>query len=118
MLLKNPMIVFVYGIIKKWYMIVVITSLVVTYWILKGLSDAGVIQSAEKIVSKAFIQTKSVAQYCTPKIMNLSDFWECLNNPPMYNQSKEEKNLEKTVKPMLEFTKYKQQEDPYEENDR
>ena len=46
----------------------------IRYWVFKGLSDAGIIQKAEEVVFDAFTQTKSVAQYCIPKIAHLGNF--------------------------------------------
>ena len=114
-LLKNPMIVFVYGIISKWYIMVMVTAIVVTFWVFKGLTEAGVLQEAEKAVSKALRDSKSVARYCVPKITSLSDFWSCLENPPNYEQTEEEQKFEKGLDNLLDLTNYEESEDPYAE---
>jgi hypothetical protein len=93
-LLSNPMSVFIYGILGKWYLMIAVASLVVTFWVFKGLEQAGVLQEAQKIVTKALLDTKSVARYCTPKIANLRDFWDCVSNPPLYEATPEEASLE------------------------
>ena len=67
-LFKSPFTVFVYGILSKWFVTIFITGIVVAYWVFKGLSDSGILKKAEDIVFDALIQTKSVAQYCIPKI--------------------------------------------------
>ncbi len=100
---KNPMIVFVYGIVSKWYITIFVTAIVVTYWVFRGLSDSGLIQAAEDVVFKAFNDTKSVARFCVPKITNFGDFWDCLQNPPEYNPSQEEKTLERNVKNLFDI---------------
>lgn len=92
-LLSNPMGLFVYGLFSKWYLMITITALIVTFWVFKGLEQAGVLQAAEVVVSKALNDTKAVARYCIPKITNIKDFWECLNNPPKYEPSKQDKEL-------------------------
>ncbi len=112
-LLKNPMVVFIYGIISKWYVMIMVSALVVTFWVFKGLTDAGILQETEKIVSKALRDAKSVSRYCVPKIANLSDFWSCLENPPNYESTKEEQNFEENLNNLLDFNKYEEQKDPY-----
>jgi hypothetical protein len=62
-------------------MIIMMASILVTYWVFKGLKDAGVIDSAEKILVQSLEEIKGVAQNCTPKIVNLQDFWNCLSDP-------------------------------------
>ena len=114
-LLKNPMVLFVYGIMSKWYIMIMLTAVVVTYWVFQGLTDAGILQEAEKVVSRALRDTKSVARYCVPKIVNLSDFWYCLDNPPQYKETKEEKDFEKGLNYLLDFNNYEQSQDPYAE---
>ncbi len=86
-LLKSPMLLFVFksnGIISKWYIMVMVSAVIVAYCVLQGLTEAGVLQAAEKVVSTALSDTKSVARYCIPKITRLEDFWDCLQNPPRY----------------------------------
>jgi hypothetical protein len=67
-LAKSPMTIFVYGILSKWFITIFVAALVVAYWVFKGLSDAGILQAAEDVVFDALTQTKSVSQYCIPKI--------------------------------------------------
>jgi hypothetical protein len=114
-LLKNPLVLFVYGIMSKWYIMVMVTAIVVTYWVFQGLTEAGILQESEKVVSRAFRDTKSVARYCVPKIGNLSDFWDCLDNPPNYEKTKEENTLEKGLNNLLDLNNYQQSKDPYAE---
>ena len=90
-----------------------VSAVIVVYWVLQGLTEAGVLQAAEKVVSTALSDTKSVARYCIPKITRLEDFWDCLQSPPRYEASPDEIHLEKTVKNLLDFEKYDQTKDPY-----
>ncbi len=92
---------------------VMISAIVVAFWMLKGLTEAGVLQAAEKIVSTALQDTKSVSRYCIPKILNLGDFWECLQNPPNYTPTEEEAKLDTNTKDLLNFDSYNQSKDPY-----
>ncbi len=94
-LLSSPVSLFIYGILAKWYVMVSIATLVVTFWVFKGLEKSGALATAKNIVSEALEETKAIAKYCTPKITNPSLLWECLDNPPKYQPSAEEKALEK-----------------------
>jgi Protein of unknown function (DUF2670) len=78
--LSNPMGLFVYGILSKWYIMVMLAVTIVTFWVFKGLKEAGVLDAAEKTVREGFLEVQAVAQHCTPKIMNLGKMWECINN--------------------------------------
>lgn len=93
----NPMGVFVYTLLTKWYLTIAVAGLIVTYWVFKGLQSAGVIDEAEKIVGQAIYDSKAVAKFCVPKITNLSDFWYCLNNLPEYAPEQDEVDLESKV---------------------
>lgn len=112
-LFNSPMILFIYGIISKWYVMVMVTAVVVMFWVLKGLTEAGVLSAAEKVVSRALKDTKSVARYCVPKINNLREFWGCLENPPDYEKTQDEGEFEKGLNDLLDFQNYEEQKDPY-----
>ena len=95
---KNPLTLFVYGLLSKWYIIFIGASLVVTFWVFQGLKEAGIIAASEKILIKSLNDTKSIAQNCIPKIKNIKVFWECLQNPPEYRpKSEAEKQLQKQI---------------------
>ena len=114
LLFKNPMAIFVYGIASKWYIMIAVAAMIVAFWVLKGLTEAGVLQAAEKVVSEALHDTKSVARYCTPKITDLGKFWHCLQNPPKYEPTKEEKALENDTTKLLKQSSNKIK-DPFAE---
>jgi hypothetical protein len=82
--LSNPMGIFVYGILSKWYAMVMIATIIITFWVFKGLEKAGVIDAVNLQLKTGFEEAKSVAQNCTPLIMNLNDMWHCVQNPPPY----------------------------------
>lgn len=98
-LFSNPLSLFVYGILSKWYIAVITTALIVTFWVFKGLDEAGVIQATTDTLVEAFSDAKSIAKYCTPKITNLERFWNCIENPPKYQPSPDENQLEKSITP-------------------
>ena len=116
-LFKSPMTIFVYSILSKWFITIFVTALVVAYWVFKGLSDAGIIQKAEEVVFDAFTQTKSVAQYCIPKIAHLGNFWDCLQDPPAYVPSNEEAKLEESMKRIMDPMNSNRPQDPYNNED-
>lgn len=113
LLLKSPIVIFIYGILSKWYLMVMLSAIFVAFWVFKGLTDIGFMEEAEKTVSKALQDSKSVARYCVPKIMDFGEFWECLQDPPEYESTEEEKAFQKNAEDLLNFEKYDQQKDPY-----
>ena len=92
---------------------IMLPAVIVTYWVLHGLTDAGVFNIAEKVISSALTDTKSVARYCVPKILNLGDFWACLQHPPKYEKDEGEIQFEKSVQDLFDFEQYDQTKDPY-----
>ncbi len=111
-LLSNPMALFVYSIIGKWYVMVTVAAIVVTFWVFKGLEQSGALAATKNVVTEALQQTKAVARYCTPKITNPKLFWDCLDNPPKYQPSPEEDAIEKLDTETKEATPT-QSTDPY-----
>jgi hypothetical protein len=91
--LSNPMGIFVYGILTKWYAIIMIATIIVTYWVFKGLEKAGVLDLIDRRVKSSLIEVQAVAQNCTPLIMNLQDMWNCVQNPPPYISDVNDKSL-------------------------
>ena len=100
-LLRNPLMLFVYGIMSKWYISITVAAIVVTYWVFKGLSEAGVIQAAADVVFTALNETKSIAKNCVPQILDFESFWHCLENPPAYEATEAEKALEEGLTKQL-----------------
>lgn len=89
----NPMGVFLWGIIAKWYFMIAIASLVALFWVVQGLNQIGFINYMYKSVTEVLDISKAVAQNCTtklgPRVENMKDFWECLGNPGQYDADKE-----------------------------
>lgn len=93
--MSNPMGIFVYGIISKWYIMVMLASSIVTYWVFKGLEESGVLKDAYHIVSRSLEESKLIAQHCTPKIKDLKLFWNCVESvgSMRYIPTEDEKRL-------------------------
>lgn len=94
--LVNPLAMFVHGILAKWYVMIGVASLVVSFWVFKGLESAGVLSAANKVVYQALTESKAVAKYCVPKIGNIQSFIECIEHPPQYDDT-EDKALENVI---------------------
>lgn len=118
LLLRNPMILFIYGFIAKWYIMIMVSALVVTFWVFSGLKDSGFIDESERVVKEALSDAKSVAQNCVPKILSFSEFWDCLDSPPKYIPTKEEKALEEGLTDLLDLSNYNQEKDPYADDEK
>lgn len=89
---------FIRMILAKLSLIVFLPALMVTYWIFTGLHNAGVLDAAFRTISKGLLETKAVAQHCTPKILNLSALWECLENPGEYIEHPSERLLRQRLR--------------------
>lgn len=112
---KSPMALFVYGILSKWYITVALAAVVVAFWVFKGLSDSGILKKAEDVVFDALNQTKAVARFCVPKISDLSNFWNCLQNPPEYVPLEEEQQIRGMQDDTIDPSLLNRRKDPYEE---
>ncbi len=82
--ISNPLSTLFYGLISQWYLVLMTLSVIVLYWVVKGLDQAGVIDKAFYALRNAGKQMKGFAQYCTPRIMDIHDFLDCMNNTPEY----------------------------------
>jgi len=78
--MANPMGIFIYGILSKWYIMVMIAVISVTFWVFKGLEQAGVIDAITKELKYGFREAQAVAQKCTPLIVNLPAMWDCIQH--------------------------------------
>jgi len=82
--MNNPIGLFVRMILAKWSLVIVLPAIMVTYWVLLGLHNTGILDRAFTTVSRGLLETKAVAQNCTPKIADLSALWLCLQDPGIY----------------------------------
>jgi hypothetical protein len=114
----NPVGIFIYGFLTKWYIIIGLGGVMVFFWVIKGLDQAGVLKKSTAIILDGVNSSKSVAKYCTPKITNISNFIDCLNNPPKYeaDQNDESVNrvLEKALRNHEVYNPTKERRNPYE----
>lgn len=115
LIVANPMGIFIYTILTKWYLLIAVAGVVVTFWVFKGLEEAGVLQSAWNIVEKAVNESKAVAKYCIPKITNPSSFWNCLENTPEYTPTKEENILSEQLKDATSVKQPDNVKNPYDD---
>lgn len=72
-------------IFKKWYLLVTVPAIVSLYWVLHGLDQAGVLDSAEHFISYQLEIIMDVSKNCTPHILNKTKFGECLEDPSAFN---------------------------------
>jgi hypothetical protein len=89
----NPIGIFIYSIIAKWSVVVIIAGSLIVYSIFSKLKEIGVIDSTFAILVQSLNVSKSIAQNCTPKILNIESFWSCLSDPGEYKPVKGEKTL-------------------------
>ena len=77
-ILSNPMGLFVYGILSKWYVMVMLAVAIATFWVFKGLQKSGVLDDAEAVVRHGLLEVQAVAQNFTPLIRDLGKIWRCI----------------------------------------
>jgi hypothetical protein len=113
LLFKSSMVIFIYGIIAKWYVMIIVAAIVVIFLVLAVLKDSIFLEEVEKVGSKALDGSKLVARYCIPKVMSCNDFWDCLESPQKYFLTKNEKAFEEDLTDLLDFNSCDQSKDPY-----
>lgn len=96
--MNNPMGLFVRMILAKLSLIVFLPALLVTYWVFSGLQSAGVLDAAFRTIGRGLLETKAVAQNCTPKILNFSALWACLESPGRYTEHPIEARLRQRMR--------------------
>lgn len=103
----NPMGIFLWGLITKWYLMIAIASLIVLYYVAKGLDQIGFIHYFTNSTIEILDTSKAIAQNCTTKLgPNQSDFvrfWDCLGNPGEYkiNNNTGEQQLEQGIDQLI-----------------
>lgn len=88
------MVLFIYSIIAKWYVMVAVISITVVFWVFKGLEEAKIFDEVGTIFAKVAEDSHKIAKYCTPKIRDLSAVWKCIDE--IDNKQLDEKDREKT----------------------
>jgi len=97
-ILNNPIGLFIRAILAKWSLVVVLPSVLVAYWVLMGLQSAGVLDKAFATISRGLLETKAVAQNCTPKILDFKALWACLEHPGVYVEHPQESALHQRLR--------------------
>lgn len=83
-LLNTPIITMFYALLSKWYLVLMSLSVIVLYWVMKGLNEAGVFAAAYTAFMDAGMQIKGFAQHCTPLITDINLFVNCMMDTPEY----------------------------------
>lgn len=104
----NPMGIFLWGIITKWYLMIAIASLIVLFYVVKGLQQIGFIDYFTRTTVEILDTSKAIAQNCTTKLgpdwNHLINFWNCLGDPGDYQvregtgEAELQQGMEKLIK--------------------
>lgn len=78
-LMKTPQAIFIWSIITKWYIMILIPTIMVTYYVFKGLNDAGVFAMVEQFTLSKFQLAVRIARDCTPDILDLKRLFQCVS---------------------------------------
>lgn len=122
LLKKNPMLFFIYSILSKFYFTIIAASIVITYFVFKGLDKAGLFQYSEKTLAKAIVDTKDIAKNCTPIIGKPKEFWNCLSNPSQYSNEDHDPNVNENLDEIIKHIEKIEEDhlenpDPYQKKD-
>lgn len=112
-LLNTPITTMFYSIVSKWYLIIVGLSMIVLYWVMKGLIGAGVLDIAFSAFTNAERQIKGFAQFCTPKITDINKFMQCLMDTPEYTGDSTSNDIENIIKGEIKDIETKSNEDNF-----
>ncbi|HJD66274.1 MAG TPA: DUF2670 domain-containing protein [Rickettsia endosymbiont of Bembidion nr. Transversale] len=84
----NPMGFFLWNLIAKWYIMIAVASLIVLFYVVKGLEKIGFIDYLGRTTVEILDTSKAIAQNCTVKLGpdwdHLVNFWNCLGDPGKY----------------------------------
>jgi hypothetical protein len=79
-LFRSKEALFIFSIMFNWYFIIMSTAMLTTFWFFKGLSDSGVLKKLALFIFPLLAMTTRVAKECTPKILDLASFFNCIGN--------------------------------------
>ncbi len=82
--MQNPVLSVILGFIGPWFIIILTSFTVILYWVIQGVNESGLNKIALDRFTKATYELKGVAQHCTPKILNIQEFFYCLKDTPEY----------------------------------
>lgn len=117
--MANPIGIFIYGIFGRIYLVVMVTAVLVVFWVFKGLDKIGLIKYTQDLVVTVLGDTESIARYCTPHIIEPNVFWDCIGNPSKYKDDSDDpadeenasalKSAVKAIEKTLQIKENKQQ---------
>lgn len=103
----NPMGFFLWNLIAKWYIMIAVASLIVLFYVVKGLEKIGFIDYFGKTTVEILDTSKAIAQNCTTKLgpnwESLVNFWDCLGDPGQYKVDEEETGERKLEDSIIEL---------------
>ena len=76
--LKGSQGSFIYSLMSKWYVIIAIPAMVVTYNVFKALSDAGILDKMQKNLEAILAEITKVSVDCPKYLGDFNDFLQCL----------------------------------------
>ncbi len=110
----NPMGVFLWSLITKWYIMIAVASLIVLFYVVKGLEKIGFIYYFGRTTVEILDTSKAIAQNCTVKLGpdwdHLVNFWNCLGDPGKYEvregtgEEQLQQGVTKLIKDQLDST--------------
>ena len=81
-LLKSDKAQFVYGIFKNWYVLAATAGLMVTYYVLEGMTnngpDGGTLGKIYREVESALSMIEDLSKKCPALIEDLGAFFDCI----------------------------------------
>ncbi len=116
----NPIGIFMYGLMAKWYILIAIPSVMVTYWTFSSLETSGYLNTWYDTVKNILAESQSIAKNCIPKLLDANqrdDFIACLESPPAYVIPEDQKKLEDTANKFLEDEEKNHPVNPYDDYD-
>ena len=93
-----------YALMAKWYILIAIPSIMVTYWTFTALEKSGYLDTWYNTAKQILDESQSIAQNCIPKFLDVaqrSNFIDCLENPPIYSKPKYQQELENNANRFL-----------------
>ncbi|MBN9543380.1 MAG: DUF2670 domain-containing protein [Alphaproteobacteria bacterium] len=74
----SPAGIFIHTILFKWYLIIAVPAVYIGYHFLKGLENTGILKRVEDHLTSYLETLVKVSENCTPLILNIYDFYDCL----------------------------------------
>ena len=81
-ILKSKAGLFIQIILLRWYVMIMIPAVIVTYYVFKGLQSSGFFTIIENFISTKLDMLMYYAKICPTKILNLYDIINCFGTEP------------------------------------